>query len=523
MIFKTLAILVLFIFMPLMVFAQKLGITDRLGGTYVVSFTVPEGEVKVFLPDDMSGGDTVSAAVFPYPKPGSGAVLNSYNIHTGIKSVPVSSGIVTLEIPRNMSGSSLRVTLRDSENREISYSTAAVKLPDAFADRPETPTPFDFETPLVGQSGRLAQIKGPFDGDFSTTSLSIGGSPAYIISESPRKLVFEVPSGLPGQAEVVLVEQTLTVKRPFTALRVVKIGENEGSAPASIVPSGYSARQGTSPVSVNQAASTEIIKEDIVSEVANEKVVVAEESSTQKTALIEEELEINTTEVQTGQEVSVPVQKPEPSANIDVAQVLQAQLSLPLQGGASLVVSEQVDEVVVRELDVTQESGSGKEIEMKSLEADLIEEEIVVEENLDVTSASKTTGAQDASESSKDLIESIYRSTTGDIQESPKQPSKPTKTTTSVKTPDKTSSGKSGMYTVQVASFRDRASADSLAKNLERKGYNTMVTEADVPGKGRWSRVSVGSFDTKQQAKAYGERLKTKERSIKSIYITVIK
>ena len=220
---KCLTLLVLILFAAYSAQAEKLGMTDRLSGTYVVTFNTTHGDVKVFLPDDMSGGDTVTAAIFAYPgASGDVSVLNRYKIHTDIESAAVSSGRIKINIPNNMSGSSLRVTLRDESNREISYSSAAVKLPDSFADRPESPTPFDFETPLIGQAGRLIEIKGPFDGDAATTKLTVGGKPAYIIAESPRKVVFEAPDGVSGSSEIVLDEKGVVVKRPFTSLRVVK-------------------------------------------------------------------------------------------------------------------------------------------------------------------------------------------------------------------------------------------------------------------------------------------------------------
>ncbi|MCG8651973.1 MAG: hypothetical protein MI861_19185, partial [Pirellulales bacterium] len=349
-------------------FAQKLGMTDRMSGAYVVSFKTTEGEVKVFLPDDMSGGDTVSAAVFAYSAAGKGAILNSYKIHTDYQSAQVGSGRITLDIPRNMSGSSLRVTLRDEDNREISYSTAAVKLPDAFAGRPESPTPFDFETPLVGQTGRLAEIRGPFDGEFATTQLTIGGRGAHVISESPRKLVFEVPTDTPGQAEIVLVENGVTVRRPFTALKVIKIGEDSSTTPRGVVPEGYTTGTPESTVIVQEEVTTEVIEETVITK-----------APAQELGLIEEELVVET-EVVEETEIEATIQNPVASSSVDIAGILDSQLNVPLEGAAELVKAEVIDTVVVRELDVTEETESGGKTEVRISQGEIIEQDILEEE-----------------------------------------------------------------------------------------------------------------------------------------------
>jgi cell division septation protein DedD len=76
-----------------------------------------------------------------------------------------------------------------------------------------------------------------------------------------------------------------------------------------------------------------------------------------------------------------------------------------------------------------------------------------------------------------------------------------------------------GGFTVQVASYRDRSDAEELAQRLTRKGYQAFVAEAEIPGKGKWYRVRVGRFGTRKEAASFGESLKRKERSLKSVYV----
>lgn len=56
-------------------------------------------------------------------------------------------------------------------------------------------------------------------------------------------------------------------------------------------------------------------------------------------------------------------------------------------------------------------------------------------------------------------------------------------------------------WTVQLAASEDRAEAERLAARFA--ALNPRIEEAVVPGKGRFFRVRVGSFDTKDAAQRY--------------------
>jgi DedD protein len=56
-------------------------------------------------------------------------------------------------------------------------------------------------------------------------------------------------------------------------------------------------------------------------------------------------------------------------------------------------------------------------------------------------------------------------------------------------------------WTVQLAASQDRGEAERLASRFA--ALNTRIEEADVPGKGRFYRVRVGAFDTREAAERY--------------------
>lgn len=60
-----------------------------------------------------------------------------------------------------------------------------------------------------------------------------------------------------------------------------------------------------------------------------------------------------------------------------------------------------------------------------------------------------------------------------------------------------------GAWTLQLSASQDRAEADRFASKLREKGYAPFVVEAQVPGRGTWYRVRMGSFASKEAANRY--------------------
>jgi cell division septation protein DedD len=56
-------------------------------------------------------------------------------------------------------------------------------------------------------------------------------------------------------------------------------------------------------------------------------------------------------------------------------------------------------------------------------------------------------------------------------------------------------------WTIQLAAAHDRAEAERVAARFA--ALNPRIEEADVPGKGRFWRVRIGAFDTREAAERY--------------------
>lgn len=66
-------------------------------------------------------------------------------------------------------------------------------------------------------------------------------------------------------------------------------------------------------------------------------------------------------------------------------------------------------------------------------------------------------------------------------------------------------------YTIQVGSYPEKAMADEEARNMKKKGYAAFVVATDLADKGKWFRVRMGSFSSKQSAEKLTKELKSKE------------
>ena len=61
----------------------------------------------------------------------------------------------------------------------------------------------------------------------------------------------------------------------------------------------------------------------------------------------------------------------------------------------------------------------------------------------------------------------------------------------------------SGKYTIQLGSHRTLKEAESFAEGFRARGYNPIINQIEIKGKGTWYRVSLEAFNTAEEAKAY--------------------
>jgi DedD protein len=60
-----------------------------------------------------------------------------------------------------------------------------------------------------------------------------------------------------------------------------------------------------------------------------------------------------------------------------------------------------------------------------------------------------------------------------------------------------------GAFTLQLSASQQQEEAERFAARLRDRGYAPFIVKAEVPGKGTWYRVRMGSFPTREAASSY--------------------
>lgn len=63
--------------------------------------------------------------------------------------------------------------------------------------------------------------------------------------------------------------------------------------------------------------------------------------------------------------------------------------------------------------------------------------------------------------------------------------------------------GYKGKHTIQLGSLQTVGEAEKFADGFRIRGYNPIIHEAELKGRGTWYRVSLGVFDSVSEAKEY--------------------
>jgi hypothetical protein len=191
--------------------------TDSAPGLRVTPISVPEGTIRVYLPDDIAAGDTISGTVVAEPagntdaeRSANSSTLDGYVIDVAAKKVSVAQHALTFIIP--VASATAGLVIRRSNGREVQRISVPVRAQQPAFGR--VPLPNDFRFPQIVASGQPFPINGPFGGDFAKSSLVIGGQPATKIAESPRTLIAAPASNVTGRTSYQLNENGVAVTAP---------------------------------------------------------------------------------------------------------------------------------------------------------------------------------------------------------------------------------------------------------------------------------------------------------------------
>jgi DedD protein len=65
-------------------------------------------------------------------------------------------------------------------------------------------------------------------------------------------------------------------------------------------------------------------------------------------------------------------------------------------------------------------------------------------------------------------------------------------------------------YTIQLSSHQEKSAAEDEVKKMKQSGYAAFIVSSELPGKGMWYRVRLGSFSNKAAAEKLQKEIREK-------------
>jgi hypothetical protein len=201
------------------------------GGVNETLLSVAAGRVRIYLPEDIRPGDTISGLVSAEPTGKTEAereknadVLIGYVVEiAGARQTTWEKAgkrlVSTIKFALS-SGTSPTGLLKSQVGNTISNFNIPVSSIGITSPPTTSPGPDDFKLPTLGQQGRPLQIQGPFDGSFDNTTVRIGGQPVEQLAESPRSASFRSPENVTGVTEIEMKEGDVAKSAPIRILKL---------------------------------------------------------------------------------------------------------------------------------------------------------------------------------------------------------------------------------------------------------------------------------------------------------------
>lgn len=240
-------------------------------GLHMATFDTLYGQVVVTLPDEMRPGRRISGAFMIDPvgktdeeRQKNADILNGYVARIGGKDCKVSDGNFSMLVPLGVT--LLAVALDDTGGKSLASINVPINEgPNLFSSL-LSPKPTDFDMPVLTQFGRPIAIRGPFDGNYATTSLKYGGKELPVLGETDGKMIASGNTQHVGKTEMMLMEQNVVVKseannvRPILSADKSTLLENETTTCHARVDGLEGLEQENYPIAVEFKILTDNIK-----------------------------------------------------------------------------------------------------------------------------------------------------------------------------------------------------------------------------------------------------------------------
>lgn len=175
-------------------------------------FETPSGKLNVYVPDDMSDGDTISGTVIAEPagnteeeRKQNEDVLTGYVVDikpkqaTEEKHCKLSQPDFTCLIPPLCPA--ITITIADTHQKTCSNEVTCLAKPPALICKPDQAI-----LPTQGTCGKPLKVKGKCDGKFDNSAILIGKKKCRMLAESPRQQSCLSPIDIVGVVQIESIE-----------------------------------------------------------------------------------------------------------------------------------------------------------------------------------------------------------------------------------------------------------------------------------------------------------------------------
>ncbi len=475
-------------------------------GLHVASYKVTNGQLKVYLPSDMAVGERVSGSVeFEFYDLGSGELV-SRNFNISDYSLVIENRILDLsgenfsfDVPLNLPAGVLNVALEKSNGNFVSRAFFPVRLTKVAQYGKKLGDPSDFRIPATGRAGMPVTVKGPFDGDFGTTKISINGKKVRIIAESPRKMIFESPVGVSGPGVIGLREGSVDIKNTYTNLDVVKVSEDQ---------SFFVSRLQEDSKVVEKAKRGEFIieNEDVEGTLSKWRRL---DSGRPKEGSVGEKV----------QHDKSPMVPEEPGDSQEKKSGVSDTNSAVKDGDKEVETIRQERSYSAKDNDEGTNAERPGKVTMYQEQSPgnikLVREHLKEQYSARLTRSSNEMSERDDGEPRSSAKPSL----TQDVRDNETRSRNERGQRVAKKGSE---SGAGSKFSLQLASVKRQRDADKIIEKLKLKGYNAYSARVNVPGKGHWYRIKIGGFQTRTEALDFKSSIDLKGIHIKksSIFVT---
>jgi hypothetical protein len=199
-------LIILFLFISLNDYSQN--ISTQKGLTTAV-FNLQPGVIKIFLPEDIRPGETISGTIQVLPNGKNEKqmmknleALKKYSVDIDGQRSPVSGANSHVQYKLDP-GKTLHRPLSIINSSGISVAQTIIQIHGTPVSQS---SPAGCSIPTHALTASPLTITGPFDGSSDNTKCSVGGQPAEVLAESATQCIIRFPSNVNGMRSLQVKE-----------------------------------------------------------------------------------------------------------------------------------------------------------------------------------------------------------------------------------------------------------------------------------------------------------------------------